>query len=198
MLKHADLKISSVSCFFPLSITSRAKTSRPNMMDRAPTDDEERQLSTPNARRNGMDADRATTLPSINSQPIEPQSESEYKKLRPTEAATPWTESAYSCFLCVRGKRQTRYVIRIPCHRAEHVRNRTPKKVNKGGGSVIFVPSPERIIGYSEPESRTIERLVAACYQYHGIWKKYIPFYGITEVREIEVTTTSLTLSNGH
>lgn len=65
-------------------------------------------------------------------------------------------------------------------------------------GDYGFKPGSGRMEGYSEPDSKITEMLVAACYQHHGIWKRYIPFYGITEVREIEVTTNRLTLSNGH
>jgi hypothetical protein len=45
--------------------------------------------------------------------------------------------------------------------------------------------------GYYEKDSAIYERMLAACYQFHGNWKRWIPFYGIVDVREVQVRSSS-------
>ena len=39
-----------------------------------------------------------------------------------------------------------------------------------------------------ESDNDIYQRLVDTCYQYLGCWKRWLPYYGITEVSEVNVS----------
>lgn len=184
--KHTAFEVFTVSCKLPLSNHLQA-----DMIDRTPANDEERQLGSKDARRTGIDADRATLLPTSIAQPYATESRPNCRMLRPNSVSTPQTDSGQSLFLCIRGKRQTRFAIRVPCQR------QLRRKVKRNGERAESMLDPDRARGF-ESDSKITERLVAACYQFHGKWKKYIPYYGIIDVQEVEVMSSNLKVFHQH
>jgi hypothetical protein len=62
------------------------------------------------------------------------------------------------------------------------------------GQSEVFTDNPKPIYEKMMPwdnacelDSDIYRRLVDTCYQYLGWWKRWLPYYGITEVLEVNV-----------
>lgn len=100
------------------------------------------------------------------------------------------------CFLCLEGKGNTHVAIRIPCLRSTGYRRpikSTYKKPETKSGCLQLMeveyarmhPS-ERVF---EPYSTIFGRLVDKCFEYLGNWKRWLPFHGVTDVTEVEVST---------
>ncbi|KAJ4983367.1 hypothetical protein SVAN01_11152 [Stagonosporopsis vannaccii] len=128
---------------------------------RAANDDEERQAGTAQVQSNDVE-----------------------ERPQPSPAGQP--QPRQSCFLCLRGKGQVYHAVLIPCHRPRSVK--TLKSVPSGvEGESWLVPSGKFVKnGFYEKDSSIYEKLVVACYRFYGNWKRWIPFYGIVEVREIQ------------
>ncbi len=103
------------------------------------------------------------------------------------------------CFLCLEGKGNTHVAIRIPCLRSTGYRRpikSTYKKPETKSGCLQLMeveyarmhPS-ERVF---EPYSTIFGRLVDKCFEYHGNWKRWLLFYGVTDVTEVNVSTEYL------
>lgn len=147
------------------------------MCGRVTVSDEEQQVGTANTidqsdnGRNGIEFDRAKT-----------------------EVEEPVPQQ--SCFLCLRGRRQVHHAVHIPCFRPELMILPVRKLIKKGvdGKPDQFLRSSKlgkRVRnGKYEEDSAIYRKLVAECYKYHGTWKKWIPFYGIVEVQEVQVRYT--------
>ena len=85
------------------------------------------------------------------------------------------------CFLCLESPREGQHAALVPCLR--------PAEVCK-------VVGPQRIMMYEkimpwnracESDSDIYRRLVDTSYQYLGWWKRWLPYYGINEVLEVNV-----------
>jgi len=88
------------------------------------------------------------------------------------------------CFLCLRGRRQQPYAVLVPCFRP-HPRYRRKKAESQNGtkrqDNEVLVDS-----GFDN-DSTVYKGLNEACYQYQSKLKRWIPFYGIVDVREVKV-----------
>ncbi|KAJ4320516.1 hypothetical protein N0V94_003379 [Neodidymelliopsis sp. IMI 364377] len=95
-------------------------------------------------------------------------------------------EAGQCCFLCLHGNGQVRYAVRVPCYRPE-----TPRKIRFTTKSATTRVCHYKDIDHSETvyesDSVIFYKLEQACYQYQGEWKRWIPFYGIVHVREVNV-----------
>ena len=99
--------------------------------------------------------------------------------------------TAQCCFLCLQGKKSGQYAVRIPCFRpTESRRVACCRLVLKSGG----VQSEKVIYEKLNPKENACEsdatiyhRLKDACFLHQGKWKKWIPFYGVVDVREVKV-----------
>jgi len=67
------------------------------------------------------------------------------------------------------------------------------------GRSEVFTDNPKPIYEKIMPWDNACEsdidiyrRLVDTCYQYLGWWKRWLPYYGITEVLEVNVSLNTL------
>jgi len=165
------------------------------MIDRPLANDEERQLNSLDTRRNGMEADRATPVPSSIPQPSAPEPQPNSKKVRATRRTKALRKPEQSLFACFPSKRQMHNAVRIPCHRFDCETKTLFKGVQDNGQPARLANGSTLISGKSEYDSQITEKLVAACYQHYGNWKKYIPFYGITSVREVEAGFQSVASS---
>lgn len=92
------------------------------------------------------------------------------------------------CFLCLENPGEGHYAVCVPCIKPYGYRRVI-------GQSKIFTQNPEPIYEKvapwetaCEPDSEVWRRLVHECYRYQGMWKRWIPFYGIIEVQEVTVS----------
>ncbi|KAK4194497.1 hypothetical protein QBC40DRAFT_344098 [Triangularia verruculosa] len=89
------------------------------------------------------------------------------------------------CFLCLESHRHGQYAVLVPCLRPANARRVI-------GYSEIFSNNPKPIYEKTMPWDSACEsdndiyrRLVDTCYQHLGWWKRWLPYYGITEVLEV-------------
>ncbi|WAO96032.1 Hypothetical protein NCS54_01368900 [Fusarium falciforme] len=89
------------------------------------------------------------------------------------------------CFLCLESPRHGQYAALVPCLRPANARRVI-------GHSGIFSDNPKPIYekmmpwdSACESDSDIYQRLVDTCYQHLGRWKRWLPYYGITEVLEV-------------
>ena len=54
------------------------------------------------------------------------------------------------------------------------------------GGEVYNNVKSTELAG--ESDAAIYERLMETCFQYQGKWKRWLPFYGIVDVREVNVS----------
>jgi len=57
--------------------------------------------------------------------------------------------------------------------------------VKAPGGEIYEEPKPREKA--CESDAAIYQRLKETCFQYQGKWKWWLPFYGITNVREVNV-----------
>ncbi|KAI0880727.1 uncharacterized protein GGS22DRAFT_182051 [Annulohypoxylon maeteangense] len=89
------------------------------------------------------------------------------------------------CFLCLENPREGQYAVLVPCLR--------PAKARRVVGQAkVFTDNPKPIYEKTMPwnyacesDNDIYQRLVDTSYQYLGWWKKLLPYYGITEVLEV-------------
>jgi hypothetical protein len=101
------------------------------------------------------------------------------------------------CFVCLESPRQGQYAALVPCLR--------PAPVHRVVGlSEIFSDNPKPIYEKTMPWNNACESdndiyrpLVDTCYQYLGRWKRWLPYYGITEVPEVNVRLKHIMLVSG-
>lgn len=124
---------------------------------------------------------------------------------RPKGMDAPLRERAgQCCFLCLE-KGQQQVTVAVPCLRPKHWRLRLTKKTQPESVEQTVrsteqqlpdenkdkkkdkpkIPPPQR--ASFECDATVFERLKSVCYEYHGSWKKWLPFYGITRVEEVHV-----------
>lgn len=91
------------------------------------------------------------------------------------------------CFLCLKSPGQGQYAALVPCLRPARDRQVV-------GQSDIFTNNPKPIYEKTMPwdnayesDSDIYRRLVYTCYKHLGWWKRWLPYYGITEVLEVNV-----------
>jgi len=91
------------------------------------------------------------------------------------------------CFLCLESPTQEQYAVLVPCLR--------PSKARQVLGRLRVSTESTRLIydktmpwdNACESDSDIFRRLVDTCYQYLGWWKRWLPYYGVTEVIEVNV-----------
>jgi hypothetical protein len=99
------------------------------------------------------------------------------------------------CFLCLQGKKTGQYAIQVPCMRPTKQRRVISYKLSKevSDSKLKRVPGGETyeelnpMENACESDAAIYQRLKETCFQYQGNWKRWLPFYGITDVREVNV-----------
>ena len=91
------------------------------------------------------------------------------------------------CFPCLESPGQGQYTILVPCLRPTKARLVVEH-------SMIFTenekPIYEQIMPWDnacESDNDIYRRLVDTCYQHLGRWKRWLPYYGVTDVVEVTV-----------
>ena len=109
----------------------------------------------------------------------------------PSSGSNPSLDQAgQACFLCLKGKRSNNIAIQIPCFRSRGDRRllRRIRKNRPTGSAGFAFEDVYDDLEPSESDSIVYKRMVDKCFEYHGSWKRWLPFYGITDVREVEVS----------
>jgi hypothetical protein len=108
----------------------------------------------------------------------------------PTPSEFEQNTPKHSCFLCLHGKGEEQYAVQIPCFRPTRIpKSRFPPyngkdKVLKATRIKI---DPRLEVNAYESDSMIYLKLRDACFEHQGQWKQWIPFYGIVDVREVQV-----------
>ena len=95
------------------------------------------------------------------------------------------------CFLCLESPKQGQFATLVLCLRPPVVR----PVVGYSGG---FGDNPQPIYengpwhNACESDNDIYRRLVATCYHYLGGWKRWLPYYGVTNVLEVNVRLNAL------
>jgi hypothetical protein len=88
------------------------------------------------------------------------------------------------CFLCLESHNQGQYAILVPCQRptndGRENKRRRGRNDNSNRNSVC------------DSDEEIYRRLIDNCYQHLGWWKRWLPYYGITEVLEVNVSLNTL------
>ncbi|KAH7116190.1 hypothetical protein B0J11DRAFT_539414 [Dendryphion nanum] len=87
------------------------------------------------------------------------------------------------CFICFGGKRQQEYAVLVPCFRPNPQPRIRKIKTKEGTERLNF-----EIFRHDsfESDSTIYKRLNEVCYQHQPKFKRWIPFYGVVEVREVK------------
>jgi hypothetical protein len=101
-------------------------------------------------------------------------------------------QAGQGCFLCLESHSQGQYAILVPCLRPTKTRS-----VNIHMRDVLgnFKPIYEGTMPWNrgcESDEDIYRRLIDTCYQHLGWWKRWLPYYGITEVLEVNVSLNTL------
>ena len=104
------------------------------------------------------------------------------------------------CFLCLNSRKTGSYAVAVPCLRPTKARRivsrRLMTKVSVSGQRTL-VPAPAGE-NYEELNPREVacesdmsvyERIAQMTFLCHGRWKRWLPFYGVVHVREVNVST---------
>jgi hypothetical protein len=102
------------------------------------------------------------------------------------------------CFLCLQGRKIGQYAVQVPCTRPTEGRrtkgHKLSTEVSKDGSQHLVKVLGGEIYEELSPREKACEsdaaiyqRLEETCFQYQGKWKRWLPFYGITNVREVNV-----------
>jgi hypothetical protein len=102
-------------------------------------------------------------------------------------------EAAQCILLCMRGDHGDNLAVEVPCYRPTVARQVRP-------GRTILATRETRISYHEikheetvcESDSLIYLRLRETCFDYYGNWKRWIPFYGITDVQEVMVRLLDL------
>lgn len=91
------------------------------------------------------------------------------------------------CFLCL-SKPLKQFATTVPCLRPTRPRavKSTRTKLNGAILDKVYHKMRPRE-GAHESDADVFERLRWACFEHHGRWKRWLPFYGITRVEEVHV-----------
>lgn len=94
-----------------------------------------------------------------------------------------------ACFLCLECPKQGSYAVSVPCIKPSTVREVASYRIDRASGqrTYTYKSISWREIAH-ESDSEIWRRLVTTCYQYQGKWKKWLPYYGVTEVEEVSVS----------
>ena len=88
------------------------------------------------------------------------------------------------CFLCLK-KQGKQFAVAVPCCRP--VKPRQIKIIELRNGDEVYHEMGPKEMSF-ESDAAVFERLKWACFESQGRWRKWIPFYGITNVEEIKVS----------
>jgi hypothetical protein len=116
------------------------------------------------------------------------------KKLPPRRGERLPDQTAQCCFLCLQGEKHGHYAVQVPYSRAtpsprgaRRTRQRSVNKDRDARADPVVHEKRDSRENAGESDAAIYERLNEMCFRYQGRWRKWIPLYGVTDVREVEV-----------
>jgi hypothetical protein len=103
------------------------------------------------------------------------------------DAEHPLSKAQQRCFLCLT-KKQSQIAISIRCYRPTEKHRIRIVPRNDGTGRYDKITEEKHV----ESDMNIFKRLQGACYEHKGTWRKWIPFYGLTKVEEVTVSSTTI------
>lgn len=98
-------------------------------------------------------------------------------------------------FLCLESPAQGQYAILMPCLRPRGARREVPTIwLDDTPKPKDWKPEYEEIMPWHkacESDADIYQRLLDTCYQHLGWWKRWLPYYGVTKVQEVNVWLSS-------
>lgn len=91
------------------------------------------------------------------------------------------------CFLCLQNSKDGQFAVLIPCIKPSRHRRVIGRSTLSTKTPTLIYEEVQPWETACEPDSVLWSRIVDTCYQVQGNWKRWIPFYGITEVQEVTV-----------
>ncbi|XEV01629.1 hypothetical protein FSHL1_006916 [Fusarium sambucinum] len=102
------------------------------------------------------------------------------------------------CFICLQSHRKGQYTVLVPCMRPTKHREMRMRIENSGTGeSRTIYKENSPWDSARESDYEIYQRLLDTCYQHLGRWKKWLPYYGITEVLEVNFQFDGVVEANG-
>jgi hypothetical protein len=93
-------------------------------------------------------------------------------------------------FVCLEQGPMDHYAIKIPCFWPQEYRRTQRKMVSMKEQRIIeeehWSVQPWEVA--RECNSDVLERILYGCYRYIGSWKRFIPFFGITDLKFVQVS----------
>ncbi|KAH6708896.1 hypothetical protein BKA61DRAFT_615054 [Leptodontidium sp. MPI-SDFR-AT-0119] len=95
------------------------------------------------------------------------------------------------CFLCLQGKKTGQYAVQVLCMRPTRPRAITGHKLIPKDDIFVKIPGSEIYEKLNpkelacESDAAIYQRLQDTCFQFQGTWKRWLPFYGVVDVREV-------------
>lgn len=89
-------------------------------------------------------------------------------------------------YICVRGEGRKEFVLPILCHRPPGCVGSERFKDEHG---IMRTPSTREDPTPCDDDTLVYKKLNAACYKHYGAWKWWIPFYGVVNAQEVNVSS---------
>ncbi|KAG8673778.1 hypothetical protein FPOAC1_007097 [Fusarium poae] len=130
---------------------------------------------------------------------IERQGNSEVTKSSPVlKDETDLLERAeQGCFVCLESYKQGQYAVLVPCLRPPESFSRLIQKKDRNGKSISKVEKKSTLKSDSESDYEIYQRLLDTCYEHLGRWKRWLPYYGIIDILEVNFQFAANVEPNG-
>ncbi|KAG5657353.1 hypothetical protein KAF25_005917 [Fusarium avenaceum] len=101
------------------------------------------------------------------------------------------------CFICLDSHNQGQYAVLVPCLRPIKSRQIMRHIKDCTGKSTLIYEEDSPWDSACESDYEIYHRLLDTCYRHLGRWKRWLPYYGITEVLEVKFQFAGIVESDG-
>ncbi|KAJ4243332.1 hypothetical protein NW762_014818 [Fusarium torreyae] len=101
------------------------------------------------------------------------------------------------CFICLESHKQGQYAVLVPCLRPTKSRQMTARIEYYTGKSKLIYGKHSPWDSACESDCDIYHRLLDTSYRHLGRWKRWLPYYGITEVLEVKFQFAGVVESGG-
>ncbi|KAM0376572.1 hypothetical protein ACHAPY_007117 [Fusarium culmorum] len=102
------------------------------------------------------------------------------------------------CFICLESHSQGQYAVLVPCLRPTESRQVRGIRKNLDTGKKTTIYNPNSLWDSAgESDCEIYQRLLGECYQRLGRWKRWLPYYGIIKVTEVNFQFDGVVESDG-
>ncbi|KPA40519.1 hypothetical protein FLAG1_06600 [Fusarium langsethiae] len=104
--------------------------------------------------------------------------------LAPRDAPDLRERAEQGCFICLESHNQGQYAVLVPCQRPKP-RQIIFRREHDNGKPEYVYRQDSSMKSACDSDREIYERLLDTCYQHLGWWKRWLPYFGITEVLEV-------------